>query len=59
MELSTSERKYLKDLFKAADSDKDGVIGTVDSVFFKKSNLQNSVLGQVNLFYMAFYLLNF
>lgn len=47
MELSSTERTFLKDLFKAADADKDGVIGISDAAFFRKSNLPNNVLGQV------------
>jgi hypothetical protein len=49
MELAPQEKSYYKELFIAADKDKDGVIGRADAAFLRKAKLQDSVLGQVRL----------
>eukprot|EP01114_Cavostelium_apophysatum_P007088 TRINITY_DN1879_c0_g1_i1.p1 TRINITY_DN1879_c0_g1~~TRINITY_DN1879_c0_g1_i1.p1 ORF type:complete len:955 (-),score=261.57 TRINITY_DN1879_c0_g1_i1:46-2910(-) len=47
LQLSEVEKAYYPALFRAADGDKDGVIGSADAGFFKRSNLPIQLLGQV------------
>lgn len=46
--LTPQEKTYYKDLYKVADSDKDGVISGMDALsFFRKSKLSDIQLGKV------------
>lgn len=48
MELSSLEKDYFKELFKIADADKDGKIGTKDAPpFFQKALIEPSYLSKV------------
>jgi hypothetical protein len=54
VDLPAAQRLYYAQLFKIADADGDGVIGLNDSAFFRKSNLPNTVLGEVIFIYCHF-----
>lgn len=43
-------QEEFKRYFLVADSDKDGVVGIQDALFFKKSKLPTPILGQVSIY---------
>lgn len=47
LNLTPEETSYFKQLFKLADTDKDGKIGVQDALFLTKSGLPKTVLGKV------------